>query len=205
VSQHDQDDDFNPSDNIHFQTVLTQGLSSPMRRQILCGGVGLSMASVLPGCATLGQEAGAPNNVLGFSSLDKSLEDRVVLPPGYRYTVLHASGDPLDLSLSAFSSVGTEQDDWSRRIGDHHDGMDLYFIDANGRYTTTDTGRAVLAVNHESSADSYFMHPNGQTSNGVAGKKFSQFGEWDLGARPELEVLKEINHHGDCECGYCDI
>jgi secreted PhoX family phosphatase len=74
--------------------------------------------------------------------------------------------------------------------------MDLYFIDANGRYTTTDTGRAVLAVNHESSADSYFMHPNGQTSNGVAGKKFSQFGEWDLGVRPELEVLKEINHHG---------
>jgi hypothetical protein len=40
------------------------------------------------------------------------------------------------------------------------------------------------------------MHPAGQTSNGVSGKKFTQFGDWDLGVRPELEVLKEINHHG---------
>lgn len=196
MSQHDQDDDFNPSDNTHFQTVLNQGLSSPMRRQILRGGVGLSMASVLTGCATLGQESAAPNNALGFSSLDKSLEDRVVLPAGYRYTVLHASGDPLDLALSAFSSVGTEQDDWSRRIGDHHDGMDLYFIDAKGHYTSVDTGRAVLCVNHESSADAHFLHPNGQTSNGVSGKKFHQFGNWDLGTRPLDEVMKEINLHG---------
>jgi uncharacterized protein len=53
-----------------------------------------------------------------------------------------------------------------------------------------------LVVNHESSADAHLMHPKGQTSNGVSGKKFTQFGDWDLGARPELEALKEINHHG---------
>ena len=35
-------------------------------------------------------------------------------------------------------------------------------------------------------------------AGGVNGKKFSQFGDWDLGNRPAdgLEALKEINHHG---------
>ncbi|MCE2878391.1 MAG: DUF839 domain-containing protein, partial [Comamonadaceae bacterium] len=135
-------------------------------------------------------------SALGFASLDKSLLDDVVLPPGYRYTVLHATGDSLDSKLPAYSNSGAEADDWSRRIGDHHDALDIYFLDAQGRYTETDTGRAALVVNHESSADAHFMHPKGQTSNGVSGKKFTQFGDWELGARPELEVLKEINHHG---------
>ena len=69
-------------------------------------------------------------------------------------------------------------------------------MDANGKYSTSATSRALLAVNHESSADAHFFHPNGQTSSGVSGKKYSQFGDWDLGTRPELESLKEINHHG---------
>jgi secreted PhoX family phosphatase len=124
------------------------------------------------------------------------LLDDVVLPPGYRYTVLHATGDSLDPKLPAYSNAGAETDDWSTRIGDHHDALDIFFVDERGRYTDKDTGRAVLVVNHESSADAHFMHPAGQTSNGVSGKKFTQFGDWDLGARPELEVLKEINHHG---------
>jgi hypothetical protein len=150
---------------------------------------------MLPGCASL---AAGPSlaSALGFPSLEKSLLDDVVLPPGYRYTVLHATGDSLDPKLPAYSNAGAETDDWSTRIGDHHDALDIFFVDERGRYTDKDTGRAVLVVNHESSADAHFMHPAGQTSNGVSGKKFTQFGDWDLGARPELEVLKEINHHG---------
>jgi secreted PhoX family phosphatase len=110
--------------------------------------------------------------------------------------VLHATGDTINPSTPAYSNLGTETDDWSNRIGDHHDGMDIFFIDASGNYTTRDTGRAVLAVNHESSADAHFFHARGQTTNGVDGKKFSQFGGWDGGVRPATEVLKEINHHG---------
>jgi uncharacterized protein len=110
--------------------------------------------------------------------------------------VVHATGDRLVSGIAAYSNQGTEADDWSQRVGDHHDGMDLFYVGSNGKFTTTDTGRAVLAVNHESSADAHFFNPNGQTSNGVSGKKFSQFGDWDLGHRPELEALKEINHHG---------
>ncbi len=186
----------NTSDNPHFEQVLSAALASPSRRSILRGGLGLAGLALLPGCASLATGPSASASQLGFASLDKSLLDDVVLPPGYRYTVLHATGDSLDPRVPAYSNAGAETDDWSRRIGDHHDALDIYFIDAQGRYTESDTGRAVLVVNHESSADAHFMHPAGQTSNGVSGKKFTQFGDWDLGARPELEVLKEINQHG---------
>ena len=187
----------NDSDNPYFQDVLREALASPSRRSLLRGGLGLASLAVLPGCATvMGGAGSSPAKALGFPSVAKTLVDDVTLPPGYRYAVLHATGDALRPSVSPYSNAGLEADDWSMRVGDHHDGMDLYFIDDKGRYTERDTGRAVLAVNHESSADAFFMHPNGQTSNGVSGKKFTQFGDWDLGTRPAAEVLKEINHHG---------
>ena len=196
MSHHDHDPIHNTSNNPHFQDVLSQSLQNPMRRGLLRGGLGLAGLAMLPGCATLTSGMAAAPKALGFPAVEKSLLDNVMLPPGYQYSVLHATGDALDSALAAYSNKGTEADDWSRRVGDHHDGMDIYYIDANGRYSENETGRAVLCVNHESSADAHFMHPNGQTSNGVVGKKFTQFGDWDLGTRPELEVLKEINHHG---------
>ena len=196
MSHHDLDLDCNTSGNPHFQDVLTQSLANPQRRGLLRGGLGLAGLALLPGCASLATGMAANPKALGFPSVEKSLLDNVILPPGYQYSVLHATGDALDSSLAAYSNRGLESDDWSRRVGDHHDGMDIYYLDANGRYSEKETARAVLCVNHESSADAHFMHPNGQTSNNVSGKKFDQFGQWDLGTRPQLEVLKEINHHG---------
>jgi secreted PhoX family phosphatase len=187
----------NTSSNEHFQTVLERSLKSPSRRSLIRGGVGLAALGTLPFMGACGSDAAqASSTSLGFEPVAKSLLDDVVLPPGYTYTVVHATGDRLVSALAGYSNKGTETDDWSQRVGDHHDGMDLFFIGSNGKYTTADTGRAVLAVNHESSADAHFFHPRGQTSNGVSGRKFSQFGDWDLGNRPSLEVLKEINHHG---------
>lgn len=198
MSKHltDGDSSHNPTNNPHFQDVLTDALADPARRSVLRGGLGLTGLAVLSGCATPGGTGGAQVSGLGFPTVAKSLADDVILPPGYRYSVVHATGDALSPNVAAYSNAGAESDDWSQRIGDHHDGMDLFFIDAQGRYTERDTGRAVLAVNHESSADAYFMHRNGQTSNGISGKKFTQFGDWDLGTRPAAEVIKEINHHG---------
>ena len=197
---HNFDDDIcNQSNNEHFQNVLGKALENPARRRLIRGGFGLAALStmaMLPGCASMGQTGAAKTTSLGFPSIDKSVLDNVILPPGYSYKVLHAGGDPLNRSVAAYSNQGTETDDWSARIGDQHDGMDLYYIDAAGKYSDKDTGRAVLAVNHESSAEAHYLHPKGQTSNGVAGLKFDQFGQWNLGTRPELEVLKEINLHG---------
>lgn len=203
MSHSDIDLDCNESSNPHFRDVLEASLSSSERRKLLRRGLGLAGLTVVPGVASLptsataaGLQTGTFAASLGFPAVGKTLVDDVSLPPGYRYRVLHATGDSLDPSLPAYSNTGAESDDWSRRIGDHHDGMDIFFVDREGRYTEVDTGRAVLCVNHESSADSHFMHPKGQTSGGQSGKKFTQFGDWDLGVRPADEVLKEINHHG---------
>ena len=192
---------YNNSNNPHFQDVLKEALKNPSRRNILRGGLGLaSMMALpmLPGCG--GSTSSIPelpaSNILGFNAVTKSILDQVTVPAGYSVKVLHATGDRLTTSVSAYSNQGSETDDWSMRVGDHHDGMDIFYIDSNGRYSATATNRAVLAVNHESSADSHLLHPKGQTSGGTNGKKFTQFGDWDVKARPGLEVLKEINLHG---------
>jgi secreted PhoX family phosphatase len=204
---HHPDDSCNDSPNEHFQDVLERSGRTPLnRRNLIRGGIGLAALSSIPFLSACGGGDDAPaappapvtppETALGFNAVGKNLLDSVTLPAGYTYTVLHATGDRLVSSIPAYSNLGTETDEWTMRVGDHHDGMDLFYIDSLGRYAATDTGRAVLVVNHESSADSHFFHPTGQTSGGVSGKKFSQFGGWDLGIRPELEVLKEINHHG---------
>jgi len=196
--------DNNPSSSEHFQDVL--GRVGVSRRNLIRGGVGLAALSSIPllsACGGGDDPAPAPatpnETSLGFSPVAKSLLDDVVLPAGYTYSVVHATGDRLISSVSAYSNAGTESDDWSDRVGDHHDGMDLFYVDGSGRFSLTATSRAVLAINHESSADAHFFHARGQTSGGVDGRKFSQFGGssgWDGGARPAAEVLKEINHHG---------
>ncbi|MDP2023457.1 MAG: PhoX family phosphatase [Hydrogenophaga sp.] len=195
----------NFSDNEHFREVLDRARSHPVsRRMVVQGGVGLTALGSLPmlnaAQARTGNDRedrdGRRGRALDFDAVAKSVADEVMLPPGYTFTVLHATGDRLSPQVPAYSNAGTESDDWSLRVGDHHDGMDLFYIDRQGRYTDHETDRAVLVVNHESSADAHFFHAAGQTSNGVPGKKFSQFGDWDLGTRPELEALKEMNHHG---------
>ena len=193
----------NTSSNPHFQDVLKEAVKDPSRRNILRGGLGLASMfalPMLPGCGgatATNTLADLPSgSVLGFNAVTKSILDQVVVPAGYTVKILHATGDRLSSSVAAYSNTGSETDDWSLRVGDHHDGMDIYYVDSNGRYSATATSKAVLAMNHESSADSHFLHPRGQTSGGVNGKKFSQFGDWDVKERPGLEVLKEINLHG---------
>lgn len=200
MSHRSDDLDCNSSNNEHFQQVLDRGLASPSRRSLLRGGIGLGAVASLPMVAGCSDGAvptlSAPSTPLSFSAVAKSVADQTTVPSGYTVRVLHATGDRLDSSIPAYSNTGAETDDWSRRIGDQHDGMDIFYIGTGGKYSPTATSSAVLAVNHESSAEAHFFHPKGQTSKGVSGKKFDQFGQWDLGQRPALESLKEINHHG---------
>lgn len=193
----------NTSNNPHISDVIKQMLDSPTRRSFLKGGSAFFTAaagSTLVGCAG-GDELVAGSNTqpitaLNFEAVPKNTLDKITLPPGYKYTVLHATGDRISSNVPVYSNKGTEADDWSQRVGDQHDGVEIFHLDANGKYTTNMTDRALLAMNHESSAEAHFFHANGQTSNGVSGKKYDQFGSWDLGTRPGLEALKEMNHHG---------
>ncbi len=194
-------DDCNHSDAEHFQDVLERSRLS--RRRLIQGGLGLAAVSSIPlmGMSEAQAKQKPPKRAeLDFDAVAKSIADQIVLPAGFTFTVLHATGDRISSDVAEYSNAGIEADDWSQRVGDHHDGMEIFHMDPRGRYTGRDTKRALLVINHESSADAHFFHENGQTTNGVSGKKFSQFssntGGWDLGMRPESEVLKEINHHG---------
>lgn len=199
MSTHDDSLDLD-SGSLHFEDVLKKSLSGIHRRTVLRGGVGLVTSMLLPGRSVTAKNPALPSlpvsDVLGFSPMAKSLLDQVSVPAGYTVKVLHATGDALSSSVKPYSNAGLESDDWSQRVGDHHDGMHLFYIGYNGKVSIQPTGKAVIVVNHESSADAHFLHPKGQTSDHVTGQKFDQFGAWNLGVRPGLEVLKEMNLHG---------
>jgi len=173
----------NDADTEHFQDVLARTQQKSLsRRQVIRGGVGLAALSTipfLPGCGG-GGDGGADldalakargsikkNDALGFDAIDKSVLDEVVLPAGYKFNVVHATGDHLDNKLS-YSNTGAELDDWSRRIGDHHDGMEWFGLGADGKRNDNATERGLLAINHEATTDeklsSFFIHANGGTA-----------------------------------------
>lgn len=201
----------NTSNNEHFQEVLDKGLSSPSRRTILRGGLGLASLfalPMLPGCGG-STSASLPllgaSNVMKFTPVAKSLADQIMVPAGYSVKILHATGDTLKTGIPAYSNAGTDTaDSWADRVGDQHDGTEIFYIGANGKskgsYSYAAGDKAVLAVNNESSAEAHWLHPTGQTSGGVIGKKFDQFAnpgiQWNLGIRPASEAIKEILSHG---------
>lgn len=199
----------NQSNNEHFQEVLDKALSNPSRRNILRGGLGLASMfalPMLPGCggtttASNTLPALASSSLMKFTPVAKSLADSILVPAGYTVKMLHATGDTMKTGVAAYSNAGTDDaESWTNRVGDQHDGTEIFYIGSNGKskgsYSYAAGDKAVLAVNNESSAEAHFFHPTGQTSGGVSSKKFSQFGEWDVKARPASEAIKEILMHG---------
>ncbi|MCF8167244.1 MAG: PhoX family phosphatase [Rhodoferax sp.] len=196
------DENSNTSANPSFDSVLSARLS---RRGLLRGSVGTVGTAVLGGMAVSacgGSDdavAAAPTvaptaaptaapvpaaALLGFTAVAKSLADTVVVPAGYTASVLYALGDPLTAGTPAYKNDGTDTD-FANRAGDHHDGMEWFGLDANGKPSTSATERGLLAINHEATTDeklsSFFLHANGGTS---------------ALPRPAAEVDKEVAIHG---------
>ena len=200
----------NTSNNEHFQEVLKNALSNPSRRSILRGGLGLASMfalPMLPGCggsstaASTGLPALASSSLMKFTPVAKSIADQVWVPAGYTAKVLHATGDTIKAGVTAYSNAGAEDaESWANRVGDQHDGTEIFYIGSNGKskgsYSYAAGDKAVLAVNNESSAEAHLLHPTGQTSGAAIGKKFDQFGTWPMGVRPASEAIKEILSHG---------
>jgi secreted PhoX family phosphatase len=201
----------NQSNNEHFQEVLDKAFSNPSRRSILRGGLGLASMFALPMLPGCGGTSTASNAAVGaiselkFTTVAKSLADQIWVPAGYTVKILHATGDALKTGVSAYSNAGTDDaESWANRVGDQHDGTEIFYIGSNGKskgsYSYAAGDKAVLAVNNESSAEAHFFHPTGQTSGTAIGKKFDQFNTagfaWPLGVRPASEAIKEILMHG---------
>ena len=117
-------------------------------------------------------------------AVGKDLTDQLLLAPGYTATVVFATGDSIDPTVSAYKNDGTDGN-FARRSGDHHDGMQYFGLSANGKkLDPTNNDRTLLVINYENiSGTVVFTHPAGQINAAT-------------GARPEAEVIKEIEAHG---------
>jgi len=157
-----------------FAEILRRRLA---RRAILKGGVAMAAAAALPlslaGCA-----AGAMrrNGNLGFASVPVSVADAVVVPPGYRSTVLFAWGDPVgaEAGSPAFrQDASNSAADQSLQAGMHHDGIHFFPLPLGSDSST----HGLLAMNHEYTDDG-LLHPGGME-------------DWNA-----EKVIKSQNAHG---------
>ncbi|MFM8246034.1 MAG: PhoX family protein [Burkholderiaceae bacterium] len=168
-----------------FDEILTLRLS---RRSLLQGS--LATASVhylgvgaLAATGTAEAQAASTRLRLNFNPVAKSLDDLVRLPRGYAYKLLLATGDPIAPGIPAYSNTGADDaDSFTRRAGDHNDGMHFFGMNTKGRWDPESSERALLCVNHEA-ITSAFLHPQGQTI--VDGKR-----------TVDTEVVKEMLAHG---------
>lgn len=177
----------NVSNNRHFSEVLSAGLS---RRGVLRGGLGGAMAAMfaplaLTACGGGGDDtpvasppAAAPESLLGFAAVAKTLADTNSVPAGYTARVMLACGDPLFTGVPAYKNDGTDTG-YDQRVGDNHDGLQYFGLSASGQRDDNSSNRALLAMNHEY-IQPLMLHVNGPTAN----------------PRPASEVDIEVDCHG---------
>ena len=188
----DPDDlDNNTSTAPHLQDLVAARLS---RRDVMKGGAG-ALAAFGFGSLALGSGAAAavtpppgqtPATFLDFNPVAKSLADSVTVADGYKATVIYATGDSLDPVVPDYAGDGSETT-YSRRSGDHHDGMNFFGLSASADVRDpANSGRGLLAINHENiTGTAQFLHPQGETNLSST-----------AGPRPEAEVVKEQEAHG---------
>ena len=138
-------------------------VSDPARRQVLRGGLGITVSGLLAplgtvagglslgGCAST---AGA-GPLLGFKAVPVSTTDSVVVPEGYTVQVIAPWGDPVGLSGEnpAFRpDAGNTAEEQEAQLGMHHDG--IHYFAVNG------SSAGLLVMNHEYTDDG-LLHPGG--------------------------------------------
>ncbi len=168
-----------------FSTILDARLS---RRSLLKGSLATAAAAYLgvgglPLSPAGDARAAARSLKLNFSAVAKHTNDTLRIAPGHSWSILLATGDPLDPALPAYANDGSDEAaSFARRAGDHHDGMHYFGMDPNGRWNRHVADRALLCINHEAITGA-FLHPNGQTI--IDGRRTA-----------EDEVQKEMLAHG---------
>lgn len=190
------DTDNNPSVGDQLRDIFATGLT---RRDFLRSGVGALVAASFGGLGlaacnkrdetppSLPINPAAPSStpVLGFKAVSKSIVDAVTVPEGYSATVLYATGDALDTTVSDYKNDGSD-DNFAHRSGDHHDGMFYFGLSVDDKPQPDSNTRALMCINHEAiGGTAPFLHPGGQSNMAP-----------DAGPRSEAEVLKEVDAHG---------
>ncbi|MBI4391888.1 MAG: PhoX family phosphatase [candidate division NC10 bacterium] len=130
----------NPSGNPTFESVLAARLS---RRSLLKGAAtGLVMISAGPLGASRSARAESAG---GFTPVPATTEDRLIVPPGYRHTVILRWGDPLFADAAAFDPRTQTAAKQVRQFGYDCDFIGYMPLPQG----STSSGRGLLGVNHE--------------------------------------------------------
>ncbi|MFZ5558123.1 MAG: PhoX family protein [Pseudomonadota bacterium] len=156
----------NPTSNPYFGDIVEFNL---MRRRILKGGLGAAAVAFLgvPGLGTVREAGAAPIPArpdfggIGFDGISANslvnfpggLADDIRLPPGYKYEVLLAWGDPIGAvglppgQPAWASDASNTADEQALQCGAHHDGM--WFFPFPGNPPGLANRRGLLCINHE--------------------------------------------------------
>ncbi|HSO07826.1 MAG TPA: PhoX family phosphatase [Pelomicrobium sp.] len=168
----------NRSNNPYFGDIVKVNL---MRRRILQGGIGAAAIAFLGGVPSLGgirEASAAPIPArpdfggIGFDGIPANslvnfpggLVDDVALPPGYKYEVLFAWGDPIGAvglppgQPAWKSDASNTSDEQALQCGMHHDGM--WYFPFPGSPPGLDSRRGLLCLNHEY-VDQEILWPDG--------------------------------------------
>lgn len=190
-------EDSNRSGNRPFEDIIQKRLS---RRRLLTGTasaatVGVLGSLALSGCGSSSSDStpAAPSSTvtmnperLGFEAIPGGIEDRVILPQGYKADVLYAKGDPLYSGLADFKNDGTDVD-YDSRSGDEHDGMHFFGMNAAGQYDPEASDRGILVLNHENLEDETLHEKPTSKSEAIAKNDLTEL---------KKIVDREMNGHG---------
>jgi secreted PhoX family phosphatase len=141
-------------------------VSDPARRVVVRGGLAATLATLFgplallsqTGCSAPAAHAPGAGRRLDFKGIAASSADAMVVPPGYRASVLFRWGDAVGIAgnMPPFrTDAGNTAAEQAAQAGMHHDGMQFYpLAEAGGR------ARALLVMNHEYT-DEGLLHPDG--------------------------------------------
>jgi len=130
----------NPTDNPTFQAVLAARLS---RRELLKG-VAAGLAVVAAG-SLRGPGAAGAQTAGTFVAVPASTEDKVIVPAGYRHTVLVRWGDPLFAGAPEFDPLAQTAAKQVLQFGFDNDFIGFMPLPAG----SGSGSRGLLGVNHE--------------------------------------------------------
>ena len=186
--------DKNPSTAPHLAELVAARVS---RRDVVLGGVSAMAAAGFGAAGLMAADpaqayiatvppGATPATSLDFTAVERFRDDSVHVAAGYTATVIYATGDALDTSISNYVGDGSETR-YDLRAGDHHDGMNWFGLRSDiDLRDDRSSDRGLLCVNHENvSGTAQFLHTTGGTNLGAT-----------AGNRPEDEVIKEIDAHG---------
>ena len=190
-------EDSNRSNNRSFEEIINARLS---RRKLLTGTASAATVGVLGSLALTGcggssssdTRTTASNTVtmnperLGFEAVPGAIEDRVILPQGYKADVLYAKGDPLFSGLPQFKNDGTDVD-YDSRSGDEHDGMHFFGMNSSGQYDPQASNRGILVLNHENLEDNTLHETPTAKADALAENNITDLKKF---------VDREMNGHG---------